>query len=236
MKKVHNIFVGFPPSFLFISSTSLLLDKGCEPKFYSEEAEQPDGAIGMPASIAALHDRQKEHQLSLKLAKEAAEATSNLEESAHRDALRRKQEQQDADMAAVAAAQSHFEKLEQQKHEFEMQRVRSAERMKRSEKVAWHSLQMEQERDAATQRLQIDDTKAKAAYAAEAKMIAQRESEMEHRTGIERKALLEKEQLFQRNVERQKSLTQRLDESAQLHARLRQDRPAIEGAQWGNVD
>jgi hypothetical protein len=108
--------------------------------------------------------------------------------------------------------------------------------MKRTEKIAWHNLQMEQERDFATQRQQIEDRKASASYAHEARLVKQRQAELEHRTGVERKALLEKEQLFDRNVSRQKQLTDRLDESAQLHARLRQDRPAIEGAKWGSVD
>ncbi|KAF2190601.1 ankyrin [Zopfia rhizophila CBS 207.26] len=214
----------------------LLGDKGCEPKYYSEQPEQPDGAIGLPSSIARLADRQKEHQLSLKLAKEASEHARMLEEATHRDALRRKKEQEDAEMASQAAAHAQWTQLEQSKHEFEMQRVRSAERMKRSEKVAWHNLQVQQEQDFATQRQQIEERKASAALQHEAKMIQQRQAEMDYRADVERKALLEKEQLFERNVQRQKQLTDRLDESAQLHARLRQERPAIEPAQWGNVD
>ncbi|KAF1997746.1 hypothetical protein P154DRAFT_622282 [Amniculicola lignicola CBS 123094] len=214
----------------------LLQDKGCEPKYYSEHAEQPAGAVGMPAPIARLADRQKEHQLSLKLAKEVSEHTRMLEETSHRDVLRRKQEQQDAEMASAAIVQSQWQTLEQSKHEFEMQRVRSAERMKRSEKVAWHNLQLEQERDFASQRAQIDERKASMTYAQEEQLRMARQAELEHRAGLEKKALTEKEQMFERNVTRQKALTQRLDESAQLHARLRQDRPAIEGAQWGSVD
>lgn len=214
----------------------LLRDKGCEPKYYSETAEQPAGAVGMPAPIARLADRQKEHQLSLKLAKEASDHARMLEETTHRDLLRRKQEQQDADMAAAAAASAQWQALEQQKHDFEIQRLRSAERTKRSEKAAWHNLITEQERDAAAQRLQIEDRKASAAYAQEAKMIQQRQGELEYRAGVERRALKEKEELYERNVKRQMAITQRVDESAQLHARLRQERPAIEGPQWGSVD
>jgi ankyrin repeat protein len=214
----------------------LLCDKGCEPKYYSEHAEQPEGAIGMPAPIAKLADRQKEHQLSLKLAQEASEHARMLEEATHRDTLRRKQEEQNAEMAAAAAVQEQWQSLEQGKHEFEMQRVRSAERMKRNEKVAWHNLQKEQELDFAAQRQQIEDRKASATYAQEAKLIQQRQTEVEHRAGVERQALLEKEQLFERNVNRQKQLTDRLDQSAQLHASLRQERPAIEPAKWGSVD
>jgi hypothetical protein len=214
----------------------LLRDKGCEPKYYSEHPEQPQGAIGMPAPIAKLADRQKEHQLSLKLAKEASDHARMLDEEKHRDLLRRKREQQDAEMAAAAAAQAQWKALEQSKHEFEIQRVQTAERMKRSEKVAWHNLLTEQERDMAAQRQQIEDRKASANYAHEAKLAKQRQLELEHRTGLERKALLEKEQLFERNVSRQKQLTDRLDESAKLHAGLRQERPAIEPAKWGSVD
>jgi ankyrin repeat protein len=214
----------------------LLRDKGCEPKYYSEHPEQPQNAIGMPPAVAKLADRQKEHLLSLKIAKEANDHARMLEEAAHRDTLRRKQEQKEAEMTAAAQSQAQWQSLEQSKHEFEMQRVRSAERMKRNEKVAWHNLQKEQERDFAAQRQQIEDRKASATYAHEAKLIQQRQAEVEHRAGVERKALLEKEQLFDRNVTRQKQLTDRLDESAQLHARLRQDRPAIEPANWGSVD
>jgi ankyrin repeat protein len=215
----------------------LLRDKGCTPRFYSETLEQPEGAIGMPPPIAALADRQKEHQLSLRLAREAAEHARTLEENSHRDYLRRKQEQQDADLAAQAIALSKWQALEQQKHEFEMQRVRSAEHMKRQEKVAWHSLATDQERDLATQRLQIEERKASVGYASEAKLVKLRQQEVEHRATVEKKALEQKEQLYDRNVKRQKQLTDRLDESAQLHAKLRQERPAIEGApQWGSVD
>ncbi|KAF2789859.1 hypothetical protein K505DRAFT_327969 [Melanomma pulvis-pyrius CBS 109.77] len=215
----------------------LLRDKGCTPRFYSEHPEQPEGAVGMPAPIAALADRQKEHQLSLRLAREAADHARTLEENSHRDLLRRKQEQQDADIAAQAIAQAKWQQLEQSKHEFEMQRVRSAEHMKRAEKAAWHALSVEQERDLATQRLQIEERKASMGYAGEAKLVKLRQQEVEHRAGVERKALEQKEQLYERNVKRQRQLTDRLDESAQLHAKLRQDRPAIEGApQWGSVD
>jgi ankyrin repeat protein len=214
----------------------LLRDKGCEPRYYAEGPEQPEGAIGMPAPIAERADRRESHLLSLQLAKEASEHTRMLDEATHRDILRRKREQHDADLAAAAAAKEQWQALEQSKHEFEVERVRAAEHMKRTEKIAWHNLQMEQERDFATQRQQIEDRKASASYAHEARLVKQRQAELEHRTGVERKALLEKEQLFDRNVSRQKQLTDRLDESAQLHARLRQDRPAIEGAKWGSVD
>ena len=109
--------------------------------------------------------------------------------------------------------------------------------MKRSEKVAWHNLIMEQEQDAAARRQSVDDRKASAAIVAEAKMIEQRKIELEHRSGVERRMLKEKEDLYDRNVKRQMDVTKRLDESAQLHAKLRQDRPAIEGPpQWGSVD
>ncbi|KAF2281456.1 ankyrin [Westerdykella ornata] len=216
--------------------TELLRDKGCEPKFYSENPEQPEGAVGMPASIAELADRQKAHLLSLKLAKEANDHNRMLEEANHRDMLRRKKEHQDADMAVAAAAQAQWLALEQAKHDFEVERVQSAERMKRNEKITWHKLQMEQERESAAQRQQIEDRKASATFAHEAKLAKQRQAELEHRAGVERKALLEKEQLFERNMNRQKQLTDRLDESAQLHARLRQERPAIEPAKWGSVD
>jgi ankyrin repeat protein len=214
----------------------LLRDKGCEPKFYSEGPEQPEGAIGMPAPIAELADRQKAHVLSLRLANEAHEHARMLEETSHRDLLRRKKEQQDAEMAAAAAAKAQWQALEQSKHEFEIERVRDAERMKRNEKATWHKLQMEQERDFAAQRQQIEDRKASATYAHEAKLMKQRQGELEHRASVERKALLEKEQLFERNVKRQKQLTDRLDDSAKLHASLRQERPAIEPAKWGSVD
>jgi ankyrin repeat protein len=214
----------------------LLQDKGCTPRFYSEHPEQPDGAIGMPAPIAALADRQKEHQLSLRLTREAAEHARSIEETSHKDMLRRKQEEQDADLAAQAIALAKWQALEQQKHEFEVQRVRAAEHMKRQEKVAWHSLTTEQERDLASQRLQIEERKASAGYAGEAKLVKLRQQEVEHRATVERKALEQKEQLYERNVKRQKQLTDRLDESAQLHAKLRQERPAIEGTGWGTVD
>ncbi|KAF2470674.1 uncharacterized protein BDR25DRAFT_286818 [Lindgomyces ingoldianus] len=212
----------------------LLQDKGCEPKYYSENAEQPIGAVGIPVPIKKLADRQKEHQLSLKLAKEQSEHARMLEESTHRDALRRKQEQQDAEMAAAAAAQAQWTTLESQKHEFEMHRVREAERMKRQEKVAWHTLQVEQERNFAAERLQIEDRKASASFAQEARLIKQRKDEIEYRASVERRMLKEKEELYERNVSRQVAVTERMDESAQLHARLRMERPAIEGApSWG---
>jgi hypothetical protein len=49
--------------------------------------------------------------------------------------------------------------------------------------------------------------------------------------------LKDKEDVYERNVKRQTEVMKRADESAQLHAKLRQGRPAIEGApQWGSVD
>lgn len=217
----------------------LLQDKGCEPKYYSSHLEQPDDAIGMPSPIAKLADRQKEHELSLKLAKEASDHARMIEETNHRDLLRRKQEQQDAEAAAAVKQQSQWEQLETQRHEVQLAQVRSAERMKRSEKVAWHNLQVEQDRDFAAQRQQIEERKASVAFAHEQRLIKERQKELDHRAAVERKALKEKEELYERNVKRQKEITQRLDESAQLHARLRQDRPAIEGpppGAWGTVD
>lgn len=215
----------------------LLRDKGCVPRFYSTTAEQPFGAVGIPPPILRLVDRQKEHILALKIADQAHEHTRTLEETTHRDILRRKQEAQDADLAAQAAVQAHWQTLEQQKHDFEIQRVQVAERMKRAEKVAWHNLMMEQERDAAATRQKAEERKASAAAAHEARMAEARKGELEHRIGVERRMLKEKEELYERNVARQERVTKRLDESAQLHARLKQDRPAIEGpGQWGTVD
>ncbi|KAJ4330790.1 hypothetical protein N0V87_009685 [Didymella glomerata] len=177
------------------------------------------------------------HILALKIADQAHEHTRTLEETTHRDILRRKQEAQDADLAAQAAVQAHWQTLEQQKHDFEIQRVQAAERMKRAEKVAWHNLMMEQERDAAATRQKAEERKASAAAAHEARIAEVRKGELEHRIGVERRMLKEKEELYERNVARQERVTKRLDESAQLHARLKQDRPAIEGSgQWGTVD
>jgi hypothetical protein len=49
--------------------------------------------------------------------------------------------------------------------------------------------------------------------------------------------LKDKEEVYERNVKRQTEVMKRADESAQVHARLRQERVAIEGApQWGSVD
>jgi len=70
----------------------------------------------------------------------------------------------------------------------------------------------------------------------EKKLIEVRKGEVEHRAGVERKALKEKEELYERNVKRQLLVTDRVDQSAKLHASLRQERPAIEGGQWGSVD
>jgi ankyrin repeat protein len=215
----------------------LLRDKGCEPKFYSETAEQPDGAIGLPASVARLVDRQKEHHLSLKHAKEIHENTRTMEETSHRDLLRRKREQQEAELATQSTTQAHWQNLEQKKHDFEVQRVQAAERMKRTEKAAWHNLLLEQEREAGATKQTIENRKAAIALANERELSEQRKKELDHRVGWERRMLKEKEELYERNVGRQKDLTKRLDESAQLHAKLRQERPAIEGPpQWGTVD
>ncbi|ORX89855.1 ankyrin repeat-containing domain protein [Clohesyomyces aquaticus] len=201
----------------------LLRDKGCEPKFYSEGHEQPAGAIGMPDEVKRLADRQREHALSLQLATEENEHARSLEEARHRDTLRRQQE-----------AQAAWTTLEAQKHEFEMQRVRSAERMKRQEKVAWHTLQVEQERDFAAQRLEIEEKKTAQGLVNEGKMIKMRKDEVEYRAGVERRMLKEKEELYERNVKRQLQVTKKMDESAQLHAKLRMERPAIEAPPgWG---
>jgi ankyrin repeat protein len=208
----------------------LLRDKGCEPHFYSSTADQPPGAVGIPAHISRLVDRQKEHMLALKHTEQAHEHTRTLEETTHRDILRRKREAQEADFAAQSAAQAHRQALEQQKHDFEIQRVQAAERMKRAEKVAWHNLIMEQERDAAATRQKAEESKASAAAAHEVRMMEVRKGEIEHRVAVERRMLKEKEELYERNVARQERVTKRLDESAQLHARLKQDRPAIEGS------
>lgn len=211
----------------------LLRDKGCEPRFYSGTALQPPGAVGIPKPVARLVDRQKEHELAIKHEKERHEHTRSLEETSHRDALRRQREQQDSDLAAQTQAQNHAQALEQQTHEATILRVRDAERMKRGEKVAWHNLMMEQERDASARRQSVKDREA----AGEARLIEQRKAELEHRAGVERRMLKDKEDVYERNVKRQTEVMKRADESAQLHARLRQERPAIEGApQWGSVD
>ena len=94
--------------------------------------------------------------------------------------------------------------------------------------AAWHTLQMEQDKEFAAQRQQAEDRKASSSFMHEQRLIKERQKELEHRAGVERKALKEKEELYERNVKRQREITQRLDESAQLHARLRQERPAIE--------
>jgi ankyrin repeat protein len=215
----------------------LLRDKGCEPRFYSENAVQPPGAIGIPKAVARLVDRQKEHELTLKHEQERHEHARTLEETSHRDVLRRKREQQESELAAQSQAHNHTQTLEQQTHESTIRRVRDAERMKRGEKVAWHNLMVEQEHDASTRRQALKDREAAAAVAAEGRLIEQRKSELEHRAGVERRMLKDKEDVYERNVKRQTEVMKRADDSAQLHAKLRQERPAIEGApQWGTVD
>jgi hypothetical protein len=133
----------------------------------------------MPAPIARLAARKKEHQLSLRLAKEAADHARTLEETAHLDVLRRKKEQQEAEMAAASAAAAHALGLEQRTHESAMVRVREAERMKRGEKAAWHALVVQQEHEGAAQRAGIEERKASAALAAESRLIEARRGELE---------------------------------------------------------
>ncbi|KAH7075499.1 hypothetical protein BKA63DRAFT_511624 [Paraphoma chrysanthemicola] len=214
----------------------LLRDKGCEPRFYSETAIQPPGATGIPKSVARLVDRQKEHELALKHEQERHEHVRTLEETTHRDHLRRKKDQQDAALASAARAAAAQDQLDQQTHESTIRRVRDAERMKRSEKVAWHNLIMEQEHDAASRRQALKDRETAAAVIAEGRLIEQRKGELDHRATVERRMLKDKEDVYERNVKRQTELMKRADESALVHARARQERPAIEGAQWGSVD
>jgi len=205
---------------------SLLRDKGCEPRFYSETAHQPPGAIGLPKPLRHLADAQTSHDLALRHERERHEHLRTLEETSHKDTLRRKKEQNNAELAAQTAATQHWQLLAQQKHEFELARVREAEHMKRGEKVTWHNLTMEQEREAAGRKV-----------ATEARLVEERKKEVEHRAGVEKKMLRDKEEVYERNVGRQKEVIKRADESAQLHARMRQDRVAIEGVpQWGSVD
>jgi ankyrin repeat protein len=213
----------------------LLRDKGCTPRFYSETAIQPPGATGIPKPVARLVDRQKEHELALKHEQERHEHVRKLEETSHRDALRRKKEDHDTSLTLQSHGHQHNQTLEQQTHDAAIHRVRAAEHMKRSEKAAWHTLIMEQEHDASSRRQLIKDRDA----AAEARMIEQRKQELEHRAGVERRMLKDKEDVYERNVKRQTEVMKRADESAQVHARLRMERPAIEGApqpQWGSVD
>jgi hypothetical protein len=219
------------------SLTDLLRDKGCKPRFYSETAVQPPGAIGIPPPVQRLVNRQKEHELTLRHEQERHEHARSLEETTHRDALRRKREQQDHDLAARTQAHAHHQSLEQQTHDASIHRVRDAERMKRGEMVARHNLVMEQEHDASARRQALKDRETSSAAAAENRMIEQRKGELEHRANVERRMLKDKEDVYERNVKRQTEVMKRADESAALHARLRQDRPAIEGApQWGSVD
>jgi ankyrin repeat protein len=211
----------------------ILRDKSCSPRFYSESAIQPSGAIGIPPSVARLVDRQKEHELAIAHEKERHEHIRTLEETSHKDALRRKKEAQTLALSTQAATHTHTQALEQSTHDASIRRVRDAERMKRGEKVAWHNLIMEQEHDASVRRLAIKDRDA----ATELRLIETRKAELEHRAGVERRMLKDKEEVYERNVKRQMELVRQADESAKVHARLRQDRPAIEGApQWGTVD
>jgi ankyrin repeat protein len=212
---------------------TLLRDKGCSPRFYSETAIQPPGATGLPKPVARLVDIQKEHELAIKHERERHEHVRSLEETSHRDALRRKKEQQDLDLSTQTAAHDHAQALAQATHDATVHRVRDAERMKRSEKVAWHDLIMEQEHDASGRRQVLKDRDA----ASESRMIEARKAELEHRANVERRMLKDKEDVYERNVKRQMEVMKRSDESAKVHAKLHQGRPAIEGApQWGTVD
>jgi len=220
----------------------LLGDKGCEPRYYSETPEQPTGAVGLPAAIRRLADQHKEHMLKLELAKKTHDHHRMLEQTAHQDMLRRKKEQDDAEILSRTILHAKWEEIERAKHEFEMEKVRSAERMKRNERVATHNLIMEQESDAATRRLQIEDRKNQQALQYEARGIAQRQAELDYRVRSEQRLLADKEGAFERDVQRQKRIADRVDESAKLHAQLRQERPPqsphspLRIEQWGTVD
>ncbi|KAL6711325.1 hypothetical protein ACN47E_005856 [Coniothyrium glycines] len=196
--------------------TTLLLNASCEPKYYSLSPTQPVGATGIPPNVLQLVNAQRSHDLALSHAKERAEYERSATERLHLDGLRRAKEKQDADIAAQSAAQAHTLLLERQKHEFEIQRMAGTEATKRAERAKWHSMSMEQERDAAARRLSVERTKA----GVEERAIEVRKGELEHRVGVERRLLKDKEEVYERNVARQKD-----------------ERPAIDGApQWGNVD
>ncbi|CAE7024015.1 hypothetical protein CFE70_003393 [Pyrenophora teres f. teres 0-1] len=198
----------------------LLRDKACQPVYYSQSPLQPVGAVGIPARIAKLVDQQKHHELTIRHEKEKFEHSRTMEETNHKDVLRRKRETLEAELALQTQATKHYTSLEQQKHEFEIHRIREAEHMKRTEKKAWHDLIMQQEQDAAARRQSVEDRKMSATLAAESHLIEKRKEEVEYRANVERKLLKEKEEHYERNVKRQKEVRQ------------------IEGGvpQWGTVD
>ncbi|RAR03762.1 ankyrin repeat-containing protein [Stemphylium lycopersici] len=199
----------------------LLRDKACKPVYYSSSALQPVGATGLPPSIAQLVDLQKTHDLTLRHEKEKFEELRSMQETSHKDILRRKTETLDAELALQTKATSTHTALEQQKHDFEVQRLREAERVRRAEKANWHALLMEQERDAAARRQSVEERKVRDAVSVETKLIEARKAEVEHRANVERRMLKEKEEFYERNVKRQREVRQ------------------IEGSggpQWGTVD
>ena len=198
----------------------LLRDKACLPVYYSQSPLQPVGAVGIPTRIAKLVDQQKHHELTIRHEKEKFEHSRTMEETNHKDVLRRKREGLEAELALQTQATKHYTALEQQKHEFEVHRMREAEHMKRNEKKTWHDLIMQQEQDAAARRQSVEDRKMSATMAAESHLIEKRKEEVEHRANLERKMLKEKEEHYERNAKRQKEVRQ------------------IEGGvpQWGTVD
>lgn len=202
---------------------SLLRDAGCAPRYYSTTPLQPVGATGIPHSLVKLSDQQKAHELALTHEKQLYEEKRSMSETLHRDMLRRAREAQDAQLA-----------LDRQKHDFETSRLRDAETTKRAERKAWHALVMEQEREATGYKLGTEEHRANLERAG----VEARKAELEHRAALEGRLLKEKEDLYERNVMRQKEVMRSADDSAKLHAKLRHDRPAIEsnGLAWGNVD
>ncbi|OCK79653.1 ankyrin [Lepidopterella palustris CBS 459.81] len=219
--------------------TELLKDKGCAPKFYAEKGEQPDGAVGLPPSLARIAERYAEHKEALRLEREKAENARLVTENTHRDSLRQRQERELAEQNAIKETFAVQQQLEQSKHDFEVHRLRELERVKREEKSRSHRMQIEQERDTAVQQLQIEERRASANLKNEGRLIQQRQAEMDYRIRSEQKALLDKEKADERNLQRQNASIDRMDQSARLHARLRQGPPSevpLRIEEYGQVD
>ncbi|KAF2803492.1 ankyrin [Mytilinidion resinicola] len=192
----------------------VLIDKACVPKFYAEEGEQPAGAVGLPAHLARIAARRTEQRTAMQLEREADEHSRRLAETKHLDDLRRAKERELAAQAALQNTHAVQARLEAAKHDSELRRIREAERVKR-----------DQRQEAANQQLQIEEREGIATYQREQRFIEQRRKELDYRNSAEQRALLEKEKVFERNVQRQKALIDRNDQSAKLHAKLQQEKP-----------
>lgn len=201
----------------------LLKGKKCEDRMYCPVGEQPNGAVGLPESIATAVNREKNAnwELTEELKRQDLRAAHqrNVRTQDHRHSLQLSTERHEHSRQQARADEALALQFTQQRHTRAIAHQRELNQERQNALREENQLRLQNTQEESVQRKAITESEQATELEHRKALIVQEQAAAEARIGLDRQLMLDRERAMQREHDRQISLIATQDESVRFRAR-----------------